>query len=46
MSLLLVTDPAQPPAIYGASFSGVWRLAIDKARWEPYPSRAAGGSQG
>jgi photosystem II stability/assembly factor-like uncharacterized protein len=45
MSLLLVTDPAQPPAIY-ASTGGVWRLAIDKARWAPYPSRAAGGSQG
>ena len=35
-SLLLVTDPAQPPAIY-ASISGVRRLAIDKARWAPYP---------
>jgi photosystem II stability/assembly factor-like uncharacterized protein len=35
--LLLVTDPAQPPAIYGASISGVWRLAIEKARWAPYP---------
>ena len=46
-SLLLVTDPAQPPAIYvGTSINGVWRLAIDKARWAPYPSRAAGGSQG
>jgi photosystem II stability/assembly factor-like uncharacterized protein len=38
LSLLLVTDPAQPPAIYvGTSISGVWRLAIDKARWAPYP---------
>jgi photosystem II stability/assembly factor-like uncharacterized protein len=37
-SLLLVTDPAQPPAIYvGTSGGGVWRLAIEKARWEPYP---------
>jgi photosystem II stability/assembly factor-like uncharacterized protein len=37
-SLLLVTDPAQPPAIYvGTSISGVRRLAIDKARWAPYP---------
>jgi photosystem II stability/assembly factor-like uncharacterized protein len=37
-SLLLVTDPAQPPAIYvGTSISGVWRLAIEKARWAPYP---------
>ena len=46
-SLLLVTDPAQPPTIYvGTLISGVWRLAIDKARWAPYPSRAAGGSQG
>jgi hypothetical protein len=36
LSLLLVTDPAQPPAIY-ASTGGVWRLAIDKARWAPYP---------
>jgi photosystem II stability/assembly factor-like uncharacterized protein len=38
LSMLLVTDPAQPPAIYaGTSISGVWRLAIDKARWAPYP---------
>jgi photosystem II stability/assembly factor-like uncharacterized protein len=38
LSLLLVTDPAQPPAIYvGTSISGVRRLAIDKARWAPYP---------
>jgi photosystem II stability/assembly factor-like uncharacterized protein len=37
-SLLLVTDPAQPPTIYvGTLISGVWRQAIDKARWEPYP---------
>ena len=36
-SLLLVTDPAQPPAIYVGTYRGVWRLAIDKARWEPYP---------
>jgi len=35
---LLVTDPAQPPAIYvGTSLSGVYRQAIDKIRWEPYP---------
>jgi photosystem II stability/assembly factor-like uncharacterized protein len=36
-SLLLVTDPAQPPAIYVGTSRGVWRLAIDKARWAPYP---------
>ncbi len=37
-SLLLVTDPAQPPTIYvGTLISGVWRQAIDKVRWEPYP---------
>jgi photosystem II stability/assembly factor-like uncharacterized protein len=38
ISLLLVTDPAQPPTIYvGTSVSGVQRLAIEKARWAPYP---------
>ena len=37
LSLLLVTDPAQPPAIYVGTSRGVWRLAIDKARWAPYP---------
>jgi hypothetical protein len=38
ISLLLVTDPAQPPTIYvGTSVSGVRRLAIEKARWAPYP---------
>jgi photosystem II stability/assembly factor-like uncharacterized protein len=36
-SLLLVADPAQPPAIYVGTSVGVWRQAIDKVRWAPYP---------